>query len=261
MKKIFKVCLVLVTILFVFTGCASTPSITKEERFEAIMQSSVNMMYADVDTTVEFEMILKVPEMDEPLVMNIDSTGHMILDFSNKENYIMYADMNTAFMGANVDMEMYYYDNYQYINTMGMKIKTPVPFTEALSMTNSIQPMYLQADDMKELKMKKDGSNYVFSYEVSKESLDSYISEIFSLFEGMDMDLGSDLNFSIEYLKGTLTADKNNSIIAIVTDISMNIEIEGQMIPVTMINDSVYNSFNEPVTIDFPNFDEYTEEK
>ncbi len=245
-RNVLKLCVLLTVGLFVFIGCASTPdtAMTAEERFDAIMQGTANMKYADSFNTIEMAVLVNDPSMPEPMTMIVTASGEALMDNSDSENPQSYLNVITEVMGSQVAMEMYYTNGTQYLNTMGMKIKTPIASDE-LSGLSDVSPMVMYASDMKSLEMEQKGSEYVFTFELSEESLEKYHEEISKTAQTMNTGSASDL--TIGYFKGSLIGDKKNTIKTIMFETDMTISTD-------------YNSINKPVKIDFPNFDDYSTE-
>ncbi len=258
MKKIVLNSVLLLALLLLVAGCASAPTMTKEERFDALMLSTSDFNYADADTKGYIEMAFNSPELEQPVEMSFTAEGFSLMDYSDKNNLKMYTKMNTTIMGASIDMVIYYKDNYQYIDAMGLKMKTALPASEMLQSSN-ISPIIMSASDMESLTMEMDGSNYVFTYKVSEEGLDSYFEQISSLVDDLQLDMTGDVSIKINRFEGTITGDKKNTLRAMTVVADMDIVIEGIAVPVYMESDTTYNSFNKPLTIDFPSFDEYIE--
>ncbi len=258
MKKIVLNSVLILALLIVMNSCASAPEMTKEDRFDAVMLASQDLVYADAYTDAYYEMVIDMPELAEPLAMTFSTTLHSLYDYSDKENLKMYMDMSSDIMGQIMNMEMYYANNYQYIEAMGMKVKMPLAINEMIDMS-SVQPMIMLSSDMEMLNMDMLDSNYVFNFALSEEGIDSYYEDFASLIDAMNLDMTADVKINIISFEGTLISDSDNNILDLGFTANMEVVIESVAVPVYIDSYTMYTSINEPVTIDFPNFDDYIE--
>ncbi len=252
-KHFFTITIIILGAFFI-SACVSNPETQVNKRFDTIMQKAVELDYVDGNRESTIEVGLGTSEFH----LGITSKEHIRIDYSDKENIEMHLNLDTSLMGQSITQEIYYIDNYQYIDIGSNKIKAATPMNTVLYLVEGIKPIFMYASDMEELTMEVQDNMYVFSFKVKPEHMLKYASTIFSLPEGIELD--SDIaNLNQSTFEGTVTADANNVIIASSINAIMEVSLLGILLPFQASNETTYNSYNEPFTIEFPNFDEYTE--
>ncbi len=254
MNRTYILKAIAILVFLFFSSCASNQMVSTGEHFDAVIQGTATLDYVDAQR----ESSLAMGAENTDFYVELQSKEHIRIDYSNKESVKMHLNLDTYLTDQSLVQEIFFIDNYQYININESNIKAPTPMSNVIYLVEGIKPFELQAADMEELSMEVIDSMYVFTFSVKSEHILKYASKIFTLPEG--------LNFASDFVKldegsfqGTITAGIDNKIISSSFTADMNLSILGIIVPFSAENNTTYNSFNIPFEIVFPNFDEYIE--
>lgn len=254
-KKITVI--ILVFSLITLAGCVSTSEFTKEERFDMITESSNEVTYMDLTMTGNIIYEVISPDMTEPMVMDMVTTQDLKMDMSDVNNVKTYQKIHMEGMGQEMDMTLFILDSVIYIETQGVKMKMPASIEDLEEIQKAATPLIINSSDLDELIMEKDGDTYVLTYSVSPDKLENYQEFFDTLINSIE--LGTGLEMEFDYLSGSYTVLADNTMISATMDMGMTMAVEGVSISAEAKMDNIYNSFNKPLTIEYPNLEEYKE--
>lgn len=167
--------------------------------------------------------------------------------------YLM--DMNTSFLGQQVQQRTFYTGGYYYMETGGMKYKVPMDMTEALEQT---QTGSLTADNMDYLRditeeRHEDGSvTYRFTGDLDMVN---------GLTEGImgNMNAGSGMTVSLKRYEGEISLNSAGALTAERAVIDMTIIADDTAMDMHMDMDITINHPGQPAEFELPSTEGYEE--
>ncbi len=243
MKKL-TIILMSFVMLFSLTACSETEPMQEvlQDPTTALLEI-YNSNFANADIEY-FDMTLEM-QMQEPDEINAEVS--IIADISDLENPKMQMEMDIPISGMPLSFDIYYVDQFAYIDAFGMKIKQAASYTDlGLDHTTFIPSQAVTEDYFKDVSVFVDEENKTttFNFGYSTGFADS-MAGFTSL---------TDLNSSVySDVTGSITVDSEGNIKQQTTYF---LDDTGAEIgKVTMI----FNSFNEAVSMTFPDFSDYVE--
>ena len=254
-KKILP--LTMLVTLMIFVGCASAPEMTVEERFDTIMLQADEVDYMDTSSNGIITMVFDAEDLPEPIIMDMTTNQDVILDMSDKDNIKAYQNVAMSGMGENMSMELYILDNISYMETLGIKMKTALNPADLAQYQEDVSPLMMYSADMDALTMEKVDNKYIITYNVSPDKIENYREFFDTIIESAGA--GTDIKIEFDFINGTYTVFEDNTISEATVNMGMTMYIENEVLTATAEMDYFYNSYNKPVTIEYPNLEEYIE--
>ena len=116
----------------------------------------------------------------------------------------------------------------------------------------------VEADYMKEVKVKKDGDNQILTFTADASKMDSYVQEVMGSMASMPGLEG--VTYTIKEVSGEATVDKDGYFSQIKMKMVMDMSMSGESISMDMDMDTVYHNIGQPVEITAPaDLDSYQE--
>ncbi len=260
MKQIKKLLFIsfLVAISLIFSACSSeeipsseteetnTPSVLTGEEAKAELELVANSLNSVSDASyLDFEILMSAFEEDSEETMDVYMKVQT--DFSNPDNPLMAVTMEAPLMGS---FDVYYKDGYSYVEIMGMKVKEKTDISSLFSTSDTLNN-FSSFDDANDITLTYDEEtgNKIFEFNYDSSSNIDF-SELAS---ALGANEGSVDSADIVYT--TLIVSEDNTIIRM------------HMLCATLDNpekatskiDLIFNSFNQPFEISFPDLSEYVE--
>lgn len=252
MKKFMSVLLTAILVLCL-AGCGGEKKDVKTVLNDAMQKAQES---ADMDLTIDMDMDMTVAEQSIAMQMQMD----VKVQDNNKETMRMEMPMslNMPDQGVSMDMNFYYADGYYYMDTMGMKIKTPMDLSKIQeSLESSTGLVDIGIEGMKDLEMEEKDGSYIIHFAGDTEKMTDYMDSVMKTMETMSGMEDSDVK--LEELKGTITVNKEGYITAQDIDMTMTMVVEGEETECSMVMNAVYNNPGKPVTVELPDLSEYEE--
>ena len=152
-------------------------------------------------------------------------------------------------------MTMFYTDGYYYMDAMGQKIKYAMDADEMSEQAAGSAGMGVDVTWMSDITLEEKGEDKLIKFTGDPSKMDSFVEEILansgSGMEDMEMTLKSVSGECLVSADGYLKSE----------NLSMEIELSAQGQTVSMVMDmaAVYNNPGQPVTVELPSTDGYTE--
>ncbi len=265
MKQIKKLLLIsfLVSISLIFSACSSqekandeitssqleettTPSIITGDEAKAELDIVANSLNTVSDAQyLDFEIFMSA--FQEESEESMDVYMKVQTDFSNPDNPLMAVTMDAPVMGS---FDMYFKDGYSYIEVMGIKVKEKTDIGSLFSTQDTLNS-FSSFDDANDITLTYDSEtgNKIFEFNYDSSSSINF-DELASALGSSE---GSIDSGDIVYT--TLIVSEDNTIIRMHM-LSATLETPEEA---TSKIDLVFNSFNQPFEISFPDLSEYTE--
>ena len=247
MKKILSVLLAL-CLCFVLAACGG-----EQKDASALYQSAMTKIDKDnMAAVMSINADVETGGMTTNVTMEMDMASKTAGDDTT-----MSMKMNMGAMGMTIDMAMYMADGYYYADMLGMKVKQKI--SEAgIDLTGQLSDLSgsLLLDESVitiEKAEQKDG-NTVISFTVSKDKM----NELVELLSSQMMSGAS--NITIESVSGTVTVDKNETLVAETMNIAYTMDTNGETGSANMTMELKDIRFGDSVTVELPDdLDEYVE--
>lgn len=237
---------------FSLAACGGGKEQTPQEVYKAALEKMSGLNGMDVSMDMTMNMTDGTESLDITMAADIRAKD------VNKETMTMDMKMDVGLMGMTMTVQAYYADGYYMMDTMGQKVKYPMPLDEAVSQA-IMQDMDMNA--MGEIEMSEADGVKTLSYSVdtAKMAEDGSAEEYLSLLENMGLgDLGAE-SMSFDSISGTMTVSKDGYVLSNSMQMSGSIEEMGQKMDVTMDMNMTYNNPGQDVAVEIPNADDYME--
>lgn len=258
MKKIVAV-LLSVAMLFALSSCAKNDGGDKAElskNYAAATQKTAELTSMDADMDMKMNMEVGGEKMDMNMKMDI------MVASEGENDGDMAMSMTMDAQGQKVEMGMYYTDGYMYMNLLGQKMKAKVDMQTAEKQMGNQTSEYLDLnpEDFLTLTMKKTGDDVVYSFKGDPKKLsaltDAMTKQIKQQLESSGM---SGLTVTVKDISGTTTVNKDGYVSKQDITIDCEMTVQGQTAKLSMTMDMVYNNPGQAVTVEFPDFEGYSE--
>ncbi len=250
MKKFLSTMLCAGMIL-AMTGCGGGAD--GKAVYEAASQKTQELTSLDASCTVKMNMKQGEETMD------VSSTMNMKMDSANTENLRIVGEGTTSTAGQTVDTKIYYEGGYYYMEAAGQKFKYAMDIEGMMEiMEQNMGGGTVEADYMKEVKVKKDGDNQILTFTADASKMDSYVQEVMGSMASMPGLEG--VTYTIKEVSGEATVDKDGYFSQIKMKMVMDMSMSGESISMDMDMDTVYHNIGQPVEITAPaDLDSYQE--
>lgn len=252
-KQMKKAAALLMAIALTATmmACGKSP----EEIFNEA--AAKNSKMTDMDMT----MIMNISIADEEMSMDVNSEIGMKASNMNTEEMVYAADgtvgVSVAGMEQTVDTKMFYTDGYCYTETMGEKIKYAMDLESMMeSVEQSNMAAGMNAEDMQELSMEKDGDNKVFTFVANPEKMNDMMQTTLG---AMTEQLGEDVEVNITELKGECTVNKDGYYTNMKMTMTYDMSMMGITLTATGDVETIINNPGAAVEVTIPDTEGYTE--
>lgn len=204
---------------------------------DIVMDMNMDMSVEDESMTIAMEMAMKADGY------NTDDIKCLI---TNK----------TSADGEEIEMTMFYTDGYYYMDAMGQKFKYAMDAAD-MSEQAAASSTGLDVDVswMEDISMEEQGEDKLIQFTGDPEKMGDFVDELMASagtgMEGMEMTLKSVKGECLVNADGYLKSEK--------LVLELEFSIEDQTASMVMDMDITYNNPGQPVTVEIPSTDGYTE--
>lgn len=259
----------IVALIFTSAGCGEQDA-QKEEDPKEVYGAAVSKMNElnSLDFNCNINLDLSTSESStssESLDLSNVSMGMdmkaKILNL-NQDNMQMDADYSISISGLSIDANMYYTDGYFYSDIFNQKTKIPMDVQEMQKTAGtSTASTYLTEDSLKECTLtKNEDSTCTIQFTADGSKLKEFVKSAFS---SMEDTLGGDEevmdSFNISDVPGNCTINADGYITSQTLKLTLSDAANAEN-TMTMDISITYNNPGSEVTVEFPDFSEYTEE-
>ncbi len=174
--------------------------------------------------TISYSFDMKMSVSASGITMDIGSSGKIGTIVADADSE-MAADMTMNMLGQEIKANSYYKNGVLYTQALGMKIKQPLPFDEAVDEIGA-PTMEYTPDDIKDIKAVRKDDTIVLTFTVSADTALATMSEDMLASAGIDetaMDSVEITDVQVEYV-----VDKDGEFISCKTVFSMSATAEEQ---------------------------------
>lgn len=211
-----------------------------------------NAELTSMDMVMDMNMDMKFGEESMSMAMEMA----MKADGYNTDDIKCLITNTTSADGESFEMTMFYTDGYYYMDAMGQKVKYAM---DASAMSEQAEAssagMEVDVEWMSDITLEEKGEDTLLTFTGDPSKMGSFVEEILansgSDMEGMEMSLKSVSGECLIGADGYLKSEK----------LVMEIELSAQGETASMVMDMAmtYNNPGQPVTIELPSTDGYTE--
>lgn len=231
------------------TGCSKPDP---REIYDAASKKSAELTDVDMSYDMDMKMIQGEDTLDMTSTMDMKMTG------VNTDSMRYYGEGTTSTMGQEIPMSMYYEDGYYYMSTMDQKFKYAMDLETMMEQVKqSVESANMDSAYLTEITAKKDGDNQVLTYTADASKLDSYVQDMMGMVGAGMEDM--DISYTISEMSGEAVVNKDGYFSSSKVQMKMDMTMEGETISMEMDMDAVYHNPGQPVTIDAPDLEGYTE--
>ncbi len=263
MKKTLCASIAVITMLILTIGCSSTPEMADKDFFNTVMYDFTSAKTVDFERITTYTITLESDDLPEPQVEDFISISAIVADETDSKNPTIQSYQRADILGSFVEVDALLYENASYVSMdFGdgdvQKLKMMVPPTEAEAM---IQESYyiITSEDTENLVINKSEDSTTFSYSIKQEDFPEHYDTYDLLVLAMGVEVGTPNSITIDYIHNVYELDKNNKVISKTSDSSLKVDTGWSIVPVLVHTESIYYSYGEPVSFNYPNFDEYEE--
>lgn len=209
-----------------------------------------NAELTSMDMVMDMNMDMKFGEETMAMEMAMKADGY------NTDDIKCLITNTTSAEGESFEMTMFYTDGYYYMDAMGQKVKYAM---DASAMSEQAEAssagMEVDVEWMSDITLEEKGEDTLLTFTGDPSKMGSFVEEILansgSDMEGMEMSLKSVSGECLISADGYLKSEK----------LVMEIELSAQGETASMVMDMAmtYNNPGQPVTIELPSTDGYTE--
>lgn len=233
------------------TAAAQTEAakLDPKEVYTEAMEKNAELKSMDFSMDINMDMKMGEEAMDMAMKMDMKADGYKTDDIK------CLITTTTSAQGESMDMTMFYTDGYYYMDVMGQKVKYAMDADEMSAQAADSTGMGVDVAWMSDISLEEKGGDKHITFTGDPSKMNSFVEEILansgSGMEGMEMTLKS---VSGECLVGSDGYLKSETL-------SMEIELsaQGQTASMVMDMEVVYNNPGQPVTVELPSTDGYTE--
>lgn len=233
------------------TAAAQTEAakLDPKEVYAEAMEKNAELKSMDMSMDINMDMKMGEESMEMAMKMDMKADGY------NTDDIKCLITNTTSAQGESIEMTMFYTDGYYYMDAMGQKIKYAMDADEMSEQAAGSAGMGVDVDWMSDITLEEKGEDKLIKFTGDPSKMDSFVEEILansgSGMEGMEMTLKSVSGECLVSADGYLKSET----------MSMEIELsaQGQTASMVMDMEVVYNNPGQPVTIELPSTDGYTE--
>lgn len=255
MKKKVIATLLCAAMVFSATACGSkSKSLSPKEEYAAAVEkvNKAEGIDADMDMTISMEL--------SGMSMDIKMDGSILTNKKSDTDADLAMDATAEIMGQKVPMKYYYTDGYFYMEAADQKSKAKMDLEKAQEKIGGATEMTnVQAKMVKDVKVKDDGDNRVFTYKLDPKKMDEYVKKSMNSIGDLASGAASGTDIKIKGYKGTMTVDKDGNPVEQTIKMEITTSAEGQEITMKADATVKYNKMGKDVKIEFPSFDGFKE--
>lgn len=222
---------------------------------DRVTQKASELDSMDCDMGIHAVLVIPDPESKKDLSINLDMLMKMKMDQVKSGNLRYKAEMAMEFLGQSEYATVFYKDGYYYMDSDGEKIKYPMDLNSMISsVEQTTAAAELTSSLMKSLAVREEGENRILSYVADPAKMNTYVNEAMgSLLGNMDVAM------TIREVKGEYVINKDDYYTSMNMNMSMDITMYGETVRVIMLIEGTINNPGQPVTVDLPSTDGYTD--
>jgi len=225
------------------------PADPKEVYTEATKKTSE---LKSMDVTIGMNMDMTAGEESMKMTMTMD----MKADSENEDDIKLLMDSKVSAEGQDIDMVMFYTDGYYYMDAMGQKMKCAMDKDTIMAQASeSTAGMDVDVAWMKDLSLEEQGDDTLIKFTGDPDQMADYVKEQLASsgtdLEGMTMTVKSVTGECLVSKDGYIKSEK------LVFDIELS--ANDQTATMKMDMDMTYNNPGQPVTVELPSTDGFTE--
>lgn len=211
-----------------------------------------NAELTSMDLVLDMGMDMKFGEES----MNMSMEMAMKADSFDSEDIKCLITNTTKAEGESIEMTMFYTDGYYYMDAMGQKIKYAMaPEDMAEQADASGAGMEVDAEWLSDITLEEQGTDKLIKFTGDPTKMASYVEDVLanagSGMEGMEM--------TVKSVTGECLIDENGYYKSEKLVMDIEFSMEGQTASMTLDMTMTYNNPGQPVTIELPSTDGYTE--
>lgn len=233
------------------TAAAQTEAakLDPKEVYSEAMKKNAELKSMDMSMDINMDMKMGEESMEMAMEMDMKADGYKTDDIK------CLITNTTSAQGESIEMTMFYTDGYYYMDAMGQKVKYAMDAADMSEQAASSAGMGVDVAWMSDISLEDKGEDKHITFTGDPSKMDSFVEEILassgSGMEGMEMTLKSVSGECLVGADGYLKSE----------NLTMEIEVaaQGQTASMVMEMTVVYNNPGQPVTIELPSTDGYTE--
>lgn len=203
MKKTIAVVVAFVLSLVLLTACGQTPM----EQYKALYETYSKITAIDCDLTSKVEIAI------ENTKQSVETSGNVKYDFTDSTNPKIDGKLSVNQNGTALEMALVYTDGTAYVNLLGQKIRSEIPYSQIGELISGVNKAQLFGEDaLKSLTVENEGDGKVFKYEIDPEK-STLVSDEIMLAVG---EADAEIKFST--LTGEIHVDKSQKITKILVN-------------------------------------------
>lgn len=255
MKKKVIATLLCAAMVFSTAACGSkSKSLSPKEEYAAAVEK-VNKaagIDADMDMTISVEM--------SGMNMDIKMDGSILTNKKSDTDVELAMDANAEILGQKAPIKYYYKDGYFYMEAAGQKTKSKMDLEKAQEkMGSATQMTNVEVKMIKDVKVKDDGDNRVFTYSIDPKKMNEYLEKSMKSIEDLAASGASGSDAELKSCKGIMTVDKDGQPVEQKMKMELKMAASGQEMTMKADVTVKYNKFGKEVKIEYPSFDGYKE--
>lgn len=251
--------------LSAFLLCPITSFAAQTEEAQAVYQEMMNRSQTTNDINAYYDMNLTMwdPSSQETDTDSVEMRIEMNARMQNLTNpaQMRYQIFSRISMPEQqpIEYSMYYMDGYTYMDMLGQKIKYPMPLEEAMNSAMSASTM-LGSDTsfFQDLTLRTEGDNRILSYTMDDSKINEYMTTFLSS-AGTNL-LPDSMNFTISNIRGEYIVTPDGYFTKAYINMDMGLTMMDETIHVSVACDIGIADPGQPVTVNMPNPQEYTEQ-
>lgn len=252
MKKILTLTL---TLAMIISMAACSKDKKELEAYDYYLQVSEKMNSAK-SLEMNLDAKVKIEVEGETIDMLMSGTTKQVMN--SETDMEMEMDLEINMMGQAMSTKSYFKDGYMYMDSFGMKIKTPMDMEEAAAQANIMEDVKFAKEAVKDSKVEKtdDAVNVTFTIDgkVMQDMVETMMQSMLGSLGGEEakIEIG---DMTISYVISGDGVPKNMKIIY-----PMSLEVEGETMKMDYDMDMEIVSVDSIEKIDFPaDLDSYQE--
>lgn len=255
MRKKVIAAVLCAAMVFSASACGSkSKSLSPKEEYAAAVEKVNKAEGIDAD------MDMKIAVGMSGMNMDINMDGSMLANKKSDTDMELAMDVDAEILGQKVPIKYYYKDGYFYTEAAGQKNKAKMDLEKAQEQMGSPTEMTnVEAKLIKDVKVKDDGDNRVFTYTIDPKKMNEYMKKSMKSIEDLAAAGASSTDVEFKGCKGTMTVDKDGNPVEQRMKMELNMKADGQKMTMKADITVKYNKFGKEVKIEYPSFDDYKE--
>lgn len=221
-----------------------------KEVYTEAMKKNAELKSIDVVIGMNMDITFGEDSMNMAMEMDMKADGYETDDIK----YLMTS--KTTAEGEEIEMTMFYTDGYFYMDAMGQKIKYAMAAEDMSEQAEaSTTGMEVDAEWLSDISLEEQGEDKLITFTGDPEKMASYVEELLASsgtgLDGMEMTVEG---VSGECLIGADGFFKSEKLL-----IGLALAVEDESASMVMDMSMTYNNPGQPVTVELPSTDGYTE--